>query len=62
MILDIRSKVDQLIKQGKSEQEIVAAHPTSAYDAKLAGALNPILTGGNSADRFVRMLYAQLKN
>ncbi len=60
MILDVRSKVEQLIKQGKSVQEAVAAKPTSAYDAKLPGALGPA-GNGTSADRFVRMLYSELK-
>lgn len=60
MILDVRSKVEQLIKQGKSEQEVVAAKPTAAYDARVPGALGAV-GGTTSADRFVRMLYSELK-
>jgi cyclase len=60
MILDIRSKVEQLIRQGKTEQEVLAAKPTAAYDAKIPGGLNPAPQGGTSADRFVRMLYSEL--
>ena len=60
MILDVRSKVEQLMKQGKTEQEVLAAKPTAAYDAKIPGALGPA-GGGTSADRFVRMLYSELK-
>jgi glyoxylase-like metal-dependent hydrolase (beta-lactamase superfamily II) len=60
MILDVRSKVEQLMKQGKTEQEAVAAKPTTAYDAKIPGALGPA-GAGTSADRFVRMLYSELK-
>lgn len=55
MILDIQSKVQKLIDQGKSQQEAVAAHPTAAYDAKVPGGTSA------SADRFVSMVYAQLK-
>ena len=60
MILDVRSKVEQMIKQGKSEQEVLAAKPTASYDAKLPGALGAV-GGTTSADRFVRMLYSELK-
>ena len=60
MIHDVESKVQALIKQGKTEQEVVAAKPTSAYDAKIPGALGPA-GAGTSADRFVRMLYSELK-
>ena len=61
MIMDIRGKVLALIQQGKTEQEVLAAKPTSAYDAKVPGGLNAAPQGGTSADRFVRMLYSELK-
>ena len=61
MIFDVQSKVQELIKQGKSQQEVLAAKPTSAYDAKVQGALDTAPGGGTSADRFVRMLYSELK-
>jgi cyclase len=60
MIVDVRSKVEQLMKQGKTEQEVLAAKPTSSYDAKIPGALGPA-GNGTSADRFVRMLYSELR-
>jgi hypothetical protein len=60
MIVDVRSKVQALIGQGKTVQEAVAAKPTSAYDAKIPGALGAAPGGGNTADRFVRMLYSEL--
>jgi glyoxylase-like metal-dependent hydrolase (beta-lactamase superfamily II) len=60
MILDVESKVQELIKQGKSQQDVLAAKPTAAYDAKVPGALGIAPGGGNSADRFVRMLYSEL--
>ncbi len=60
MILDVRARVQQMINQGKSEQEILAAKVTSPYDAKVPGGLSPA-GAGTSADRFVSMVYAQLK-
>jgi cyclase len=61
MIMDVRGRVERLIKQGKTEQEVLAAKPTAAYDSKIPGALNPVPAGGSSADRFVRMLYSELR-
>jgi glyoxylase-like metal-dependent hydrolase (beta-lactamase superfamily II) len=61
MILDMQSTVEQLIKQGNTEQEVLAAKPTASYDAKIPGALGVAPGGGTSADRFVRMLYSELK-
>ena len=60
MILDVQSKVQALIQQGKTVQEVLAAHPTAAYDQKIPGALGGAPGGGNSADRFVRMLFSEL--
>jgi hypothetical protein len=52
-----------LIAQGKTEEEVVATHPTGPFDAKVPGGLLPANTGGGtSADRFVRMVYSQLKS
>lgn len=53
MILAIRDKVADLIKQGKSQQEVLAAHPTADYDAKVPQA-------SLTSDRFVGQLYAEL--
>ena len=61
MIFDVQSKVQDLIKQGKTQQEVLAAKPTAAYDAKIPGALDTAPGGGTSADRFVRMLYSELR-
>jgi cyclase len=61
MILDIQSKVQDLIKQGKTIEQVLAAKPTSSYDSKVRGGLDQAPGGGTSADRFVRMLYSELK-
>jgi cyclase len=61
MILGVRSTVQQLIAQGKTLQDVLAAKVTTPYDAKVPGGLLPAGTAGTSADRFVSMVYSQLK-
>src|SRR5882724_7777076 len=52
MILGVQAQVQQMINQGKSQQEVLAAKVTSPYDAKVPGGLLPA-GNGTSADRFV---------
>jgi glyoxylase-like metal-dependent hydrolase (beta-lactamase superfamily II) len=60
MILDIQAKVQKMISEGKSEKEVLAAKLTAPYDAKIPGGL--LMAGSvTSADRFVSMVYSQLK-
>jgi glyoxylase-like metal-dependent hydrolase (beta-lactamase superfamily II) len=61
MILGVQAKVQQMINEGKSEQEVLAAKVTAPYDAKVPGGLLPA-GAGTSADRFVSMVYSQLKS
>ena len=62
MILAVQTKVQQLIAQGKTEDEVLAAKVTAPFDATVPGGLLRANTGGGtSADRFVRMVYQQLK-
>jgi len=61
MILDVQAKVQQMIAQGKTLQEVLAAKVTAPYDAKVAGGLLPA-GAGTSADRFVTMVYSELKS
>jgi glyoxylase-like metal-dependent hydrolase (beta-lactamase superfamily II) len=61
MILAVQAAVQQLINQGKTLQEVLAAKVTSPYDAKVPGGLLPAGAAGTSADRFVSMVYGQLK-
>jgi glyoxylase-like metal-dependent hydrolase (beta-lactamase superfamily II) len=60
MILGVEAKVRQMIDEGKSAQEVLAAKVTAPYDAKVPGGLLPA-GAGTSADRFVSMVYSQLK-
>ena len=54
MLLTIRDRVSALIKQGKTQEQILAAKVTKDYDEKVGNA-------AQSADRFVGQLYAELK-
>jgi glyoxylase-like metal-dependent hydrolase (beta-lactamase superfamily II) len=54
MILGVRDRIAQLVKQGKTLAEVVAAKPTADFDAK-------INTPGTTAERFVGQVYAELK-
>ncbi len=54
MIMAVRDKVAQLVRQGKTLEEVVAAKPTSDFDSKIPGI-------GTTGDRFIGQLYAELK-
>jgi glyoxylase-like metal-dependent hydrolase (beta-lactamase superfamily II) len=53
MVLAIRDKVSQLISQGKTQDEVLAAHPTADYDAKVPNSKE-------TTQRFVTQLYSEL--
>lgn len=53
MILAIRAKVQVLVDQGKTVDEVLAAKPTSDFDN--------IPNGPMTSERFIRQLYAELK-
>lgn len=55
LIMAIRDKVAVLVRQNKTQAEVLAAKVTSDYDAKVTGAT------AMAADRFVGQLYAELK-
>ena len=52
----VRDKVAPLVRQGKTQEEVVAAKLTAEFDSKVTGA-TPM-----TADRFVGQLYQELKN
>lgn len=54
MLLAVRDKVAQLVAQGKTQDEVMAAHPTADFDAKVPNSKE-------TTDRFVTQLYAELK-
>jgi glyoxylase-like metal-dependent hydrolase (beta-lactamase superfamily II) len=61
MILAVQAKVQQMIAQGKTREEVLAAKVTAPYDSKVPGGLLPA-GAGTSADRFVGMVYSELKS
>jgi cyclase len=60
MIMAVQASVQQQIAQGKSLQDVLAAHVTGPFDSKVPGGLLPA-GAGTSADRFVTELYSELK-
>jgi cyclase len=54
MILAVRDRVAQLIAEGKTQDEVLLATPTSDYDARVPNSKE-------TAQRFVTQLYAELK-
>jgi glyoxylase-like metal-dependent hydrolase (beta-lactamase superfamily II) len=61
MIRSVRDKVKELIAQGKTEKEVIAAKVTAPWDAKTAGGLGAAGANMTSADRFVSEVYQELK-
>lgn len=55
MMMAVRDKVAALVRQNKTQEEVVAAKVTSDFDAKVTGATP------QTADRFVGQLYQELK-
>jgi hypothetical protein len=53
MIVAVRAKVFQMIREGKNAQQIIAAKPTAEYDGKIEQA-------AMTSERFVNQLYAEL--
>jgi hypothetical protein len=54
MIVTVRDRVQHMINEGQTEEQIVVAHPTSDFDAKWGH-------GRVAADTFVREIYGALK-
>jgi hypothetical protein len=53
--------VQQLVAQGKTLQDVLAAHATAPFDSAVPGGLLPAAGGGTSADRFITEVYQELK-
>jgi glyoxylase-like metal-dependent hydrolase (beta-lactamase superfamily II) len=54
MVLAIRDRVAALIKEGKTQEQVIAAKPAASYESRVPQA-------GTTTDRFVGQLYAELK-
>ncbi len=54
MIVGVRAKVAELVKQGKSQEETIAAKPAAEFSSKIQQI-------GVTEDRFVGQVYAELK-
>jgi glyoxylase-like metal-dependent hydrolase (beta-lactamase superfamily II) len=54
MVIAVRDKVAAMVREGKTQEQVVAAKPTADFDAKVQ---QPAATG----ERFVGQLYAELK-
>ena len=61
MILAVQARVQEMIAQGKTRDEVLAAKVTAPYDVRVQGGLLPAGGSGTSADRFVAMVYSELK-
>jgi len=55
MMLGVRDAVAKLIREGKSEQEVIAANPAGPFESK-------VQQPGMTRDRFVAQVYAELKS
>jgi glyoxylase-like metal-dependent hydrolase (beta-lactamase superfamily II) len=58
MMIVVRDRVEQMVKQGMTMEQVVASHPTADLDAKVSGVVQ---AGVNTNDRFVGQVYAELK-
>ncbi len=54
MLLAVRDRVAELVKQGKTQPEVIAAKPTAAFDALVPGNTQQI------TERFIGQLFAEL--
>ena len=55
MMMAVRDKVAALVRQNKTQEEVIAAKPTAEFDSKVTGA------SAMTADRFVGQLYQEIK-
>lgn len=60
MITAVQDKVRQMIAQGRTRQDVLAAKLTVPYDKVVPGGTLQV-GGGTSADRFIDVVYSELK-
>jgi glyoxylase-like metal-dependent hydrolase (beta-lactamase superfamily II) len=62
MMLAVRDRISKMIKDGKSEAEVIAAKPWSDFDSKVPQSDAKVgNTSTTVAERFARQVYAELK-
>jgi glyoxylase-like metal-dependent hydrolase (beta-lactamase superfamily II) len=61
LILRVKARVAELIREGKTLDQVVAAKPTRPYDAFVPGAATLAFPFDTTADRFVATLYTELQ-
>ena len=66
MLVNVRDRISDLIKEGKGEDDAVAAHPTASYDPIFLKDVAQYYDEGNigryhNGDAFVKQVYEQLK-
>jgi hypothetical protein len=63
MIVTNAGRVQTMIAEGRTLDQVLAAKLTTPYDARVRGGLDPLPAGlvGTSADRFVSAMYAEIK-
>jgi len=67
MLVAVRDRVSDLIRQGKTEDQVIAAHPTADFDKTFLNNVAPYYDEGTivryrSPDAFLKQVYAQLKS
>jgi glyoxylase-like metal-dependent hydrolase (beta-lactamase superfamily II) len=56
VMLAVRAKIEPMVAQGKSVQDVIAAKPTAEFDAKVPGG------AGMTAERFITQVYQEIKD
>jgi glyoxylase-like metal-dependent hydrolase (beta-lactamase superfamily II) len=54
IMLTVRDRIAPMVQQGKTVEEVIAAKPTSEFDARVP-------QGTMTSERFIRQVYAELK-
>lgn len=67
MLVAVRDRVSEMIRQGKTEEQVIAAHPTGDFDKTFLNNVAPYYDEGTivryrNSDAFLKQVYAQLKS
>jgi cyclase len=66
MVVAVRDRISEMIRQGKSEDDVVGAHPTASFDPTFLSGVAQYYDEGTivrykNGDAFVKQVYEQLK-